>query len=489
MVLVRSLLAAGPAGGEGKVSRSLWTRSRSRRGRSQAWLRASRLSRVLGRSGAGGILESVPLPRPARAHECIGSGAGGWDAAHPSVCRTDVHMSRVGASARSHVTRPPRCVPAATVRPACALEGARRGVHLWVEGWAPHAHACIDLPAGRRAPWMALARPDCGSRRCGPLLLPPPRASAAPRAIQSDPQPPTAHSTCPRTLRVSGARPGLPSHSSRPPRLAVIESTQVAQNPGEANIHKVNLQLPLALPSRLTTLQKACTASQFESNPAGCPEASFVGTAVAHTPILNVPLTGPAILVSHGGAAFPDLVLVLQGEGVRIDLVGNTEITKGRTYSRFETVPDAPVTSFDLTLPEGPHSVLATNLPASAKYNFCGQTLTMPTTITGQNGAQVTQSTNIAVTGCGKPSIKITKAKIKGNTVLVTVTTTQQGTVTVSGRGLKTIKKTLAAGAHQLKVSLTNNGRTARKHHKKTKVKASVKDSNGSSSKTMNLKL
>jgi hypothetical protein len=266
-------------------------------------------------------------------------------------------------------------------------------------------------------------------------------------------------------------------------------TVKIAQKPGEANIHKVNLQLPISLPSRLTTLQKACTASQFESNPAGCPEGSFVGTATAHTPLVAVPLTGPAILVSHGGAAFPDVVFVLQGEGIRIDLVGNTDIKKGITFSRFETVPDAPISSFETSLPEGSHSVLATNLPASAKYNFCGQTLTMPTTITGQNGAQVTQSTNIAVTGCGKPSIKITKTKIEGNTVLVTVTTTQQGTVTVSGNGLKTIKKTLGAGAHQLKVSLTKNGRTARKHHKKTTVKASVKDSNGSSSKTMNLKL
>jgi hypothetical protein len=264
---------------------------------------------------------------------------------------------------------------------------------------------------------------------------------------------------------------------------------KVAQKPGEANIHKVNLQLPLALPSRLTTLQKACTASQFESNPAGCPEGSFVGTATAHTPLLAVPLTGPAILVSHGGAAFPDVVFVLQGEGIRIDLVGNTDIKKGVTFSRFETVPDAPISSFETRLPEGPHSILGTNIPASANHSLCGQKLVMPTTIVGQNGAQVTQSTNIAVTGCGKPSIKITKAKIEGNTVLVTVTTTQQGTVTVSGNGLKTIKKTLGAGAHQLKVSLTKNGRTARKHHKKIKVKASVKNSNGSSSKTITLKL
>jgi hypothetical protein len=264
---------------------------------------------------------------------------------------------------------------------------------------------------------------------------------------------------------------------------------KVAQKPGEANIHKVDLQLPLAFPSRLTTLQKACTEAQFNTNPAGCPEGSFIGTAKAVTPVLNASLVGPAILVSHGGAAFPDVKFILQGEGVEIVLDGKTDIKKGITYSKFETVPDAPISSFETVLPEGPHSILGTNIPASAKYSLCGQKLVMPTTITGQNGAQVTQSTNIAVTGCGKPSIKITKPKIKGNTVLLTVTTTQQGTVTVSGNGLKMIKKTLAAGAHQLKVSLTKNGRTARKHHKKTKVKASVKDSNGSSSKTITLKL
>ncbi len=259
---------------------------------------------------------------------------------------------------------------------------------------------------------------------------------------------------------------------------------KVAQKSGEANIRKVDLQLPIALPSRLTTLQKACTEAQFNANPAGCPEGSFIGTAKAVTPVLNVPLVGPAILVSHGGAAFPDVEFVLQGEGVEIVLDGKTDIKKGITYSEFETVPDAPISSFETVLPEGPHSVLA------AYGSLCSQNLVMPTTITGQNGAQVTQSTNITATGCGTPSIKITKAKVKGNTVLVTVTTSQPGTVTVSGSGLKTTRETFGAGgAHQLKVSLTKNGRTARAHHRKTKVKASVTDSNGSSSKTTTLKL
>ena len=52
----------------------------------------------------------------------------------------------------------------------------------------------------------------------------------------------------------------------------------------EANIAKVKVELPKALPSRLTTLQKACTAAQFDANPAGCPSASMIGQAAVHTP-------------------------------------------------------------------------------------------------------------------------------------------------------------------------------------------------------------
>ena len=259
---------------------------------------------------------------------------------------------------------------------------------------------------------------------------------------------------------------------------------KVAQKAGEANIHKVSLTLPKALPARLTTLQKACTEAQFNTNPAGCPEASNIGTATAITPILDAPVTGPAYLVSHGGAAFPDVEFVLQGEGVKIVLDGKTDIKNGITYSKFETVPDAPISSFETTLPEGQHSALA-----SPSGNLCGQNLVMPTTITGQNGAVKTQNTNIAVTGCGKPKLKLAKVKVKGANVLVTVTTTQQGVVTVSGAGLKTTKKTLAAGAHQLKVALTKNGRAARRHGRRTKLKAVVRNNAGAASGAVTFRL
>jgi hypothetical protein len=150
-------------------------------------------------------------------------------------------------------------------------------------------------------------------------------------------------------------------------------------------------------------LQKACTLVQFEANPAGCPSASFIGHAVVHTPELPVPLMGPAIFVSHGGEAFPTLTMVLQGDGVTIDLVGSTFIDKrGITSTTFKTVPDAPFSTFELTLPQGPSSALATNVPAKANYSLCGQKLTMPTEFIAQNGAVINQTTPVAINGCAK---------------------------------------------------------------------------------------
>jgi hypothetical protein len=165
----------------------------------------------------------------------------------------------------------------------------------------------------------------------------------------------------------------------------------------QANIARVKVDLPKQLPSRLTTLQKACTAAQFNTNPAGCPAASLIGHARAITPLIPVPLEGPAIFVSHGGEAFPSLIIVLQGYGVTLDLVGTTFISKaGITSSTFKTVPDAPVGSFELTLPEGKFSALGTN------KNLCTQKLTMPTEFVAQNGAKINESTKITVTGCHK---------------------------------------------------------------------------------------
>ncbi len=169
---------------------------------------------------------------------------------------------------------------------------------------------------------------------------------------------------------------------------------------GQANIAKVELQLPKALPSRLSTLQKACLSVTFESNPASCSSEAVIGMATIHTPLLKSPLSGPAYLVSHGSAAFPDVEFVLQGEGVELILDGKTDIKKGITYSKFESTPDAPFTTFETKLPAGPHGVLTANVAEKEHFSLCKANLAMPTEIVGQNGAVIRQTTKIVTSGC-----------------------------------------------------------------------------------------
>ena len=207
----------------------------------------------------------------------------------------------------------------------------------------------------------------------------------------------------------------------------------------QSNIREVKVDLPKQLPSRLTTLQKACTEKAFEANPSTCPSESIVGHAKAVTPILPVPLEGPAYFVSHGGAKFPELIIVLQGYGFTIDLHGETFISKaGITSSTFHAVPDEPVNTFELTLPQGKYSALAANgnLCALTKTVTVKKketirvhghkktvtrkvkktepaTLAMPTRFVSQNGVTITQSTPVTVTGCPKAH-KATKHGHKG---------------------------------------------------------------------------
>jgi hypothetical protein len=225
----------------------------------------------------------------------------------------------------------------------------------------------------------------------------------------------------------------------------------------------------------------------FEANPAACDEGSVIGTATVHTPVLKNPLSGPAFLVSHGNAAFPDVEFVLQGEGILFILDGKTDIKNGITYSKFENNPDTPFTSFETVLPTGPHSALTAYLPGEG-YNLCGTTLTAPTTITGQNGAVIKQETHIAVTGC-PPTVGITKMKVARNALLVTVNASAPGTVSISGPGLKTTKRRLTAGTHQVRVPFTRAGIKRHKHHQRTSVRVQLIAGGRSVAKTATVRL
>ncbi len=194
-------------------------------------------------------------------------------------------------------------------------------------------------------------------------------------------------STSAKTSRVEGA--SLHVSLSLPNKAGLGE---------EANVRKVKVSLPKRLPTPLKTLQKACLETVFAANPANCPAASQVATAKVSTPVLPGGLTGTAYFVSHGGARYPELIIVLTGEnGVTVQVHGETFISKaGITTGTFSTAPDVPFTSFELTFPERQYPAF------TADGSLCKGALTMPTEMVGQNGLVIHQSTKIKVTGCPK---------------------------------------------------------------------------------------
>jgi hypothetical protein len=200
----------------------------------------------------------------------------------------------------------------------------------------------------------------------------------------------------------------------------------IAGAAGQTNIRSLELNLPQRLPARLETVQEACPESTFDANPAACPKASVIGSATVQTPIFATTMAGPAYLVSKDAAgaahadstsaasagaasskaaagtsaaspeaAFPDIVLVLQAQGVRIDLTGALYVSENNiTSTTFKTLPDVPIRRLDLILPEGARSILA------AGASLCKRPLHMSAALTGQNGARVKRGVRVAVAGC-----------------------------------------------------------------------------------------
>lgn len=257
-------------------------------------------------------------------------------------------------------------------------------------------------------------------------------------------------------------------------------TTTMTQAAGQANIRSVLVQLPKQLPSRLSTLNKACLAKTFEENPYNCSKEAMVGTATAVTPVLPNVMKGPAIFVSHAGEEFPSLELVLEADGVRVIVEGKTHISKGITTTNYAATPDVPVSSITVNLPLGPFSALGLERPG--KTNLCTEKLVMPTTITGQNGVVVKQNTIISPSEC---PVQIIGHKVVGNSVWVTVRTYSAGRISGSGPGLSTTGRTLSAASKSttLKIPLSSKGLSKRRPFKvKVRIGFVPKQKGGKSS-------
>jgi hypothetical protein len=181
------------------------------------------------------------------------------------------------------------------------------------------------------------------------------------------------------SLKLSGG-------SRRGDHPALRATLTTPRGSGYANIAKVVTTLPHSMFLDQGHIRTICTRVQFGAGK--CPPGSVYGQARAFTPLLDQPLKGPVYLRSSTHP-LPDLVVALHG-AVDFNLVGRLDSVKARIRTRFESVPDAPVSKFVLRLPAGRKSLIVNS------RDLCAQVSRATTSYTAQNGKGLTQTPRVA---------------------------------------------------------------------------------------------
>lgn len=164
------------------------------------------------------------------------------------------------------------------------------------------------------------------------------------------------------------------------PRLRAV----LTAKPGQANIARTAVTLPRSEFLAQEHIRTVCTRVQFAADQ--CPKGSVYGFAKAWTTLLDQPLTGPVYLRSNGGEReLPDLVAALRGpasQPIEIDVVGFVDSVGGGIRTRFESVPDAPVSKFVLTMKGGAKGLLVNS------RNICRSKSRVTVRMSAHNGKQ-----------------------------------------------------------------------------------------------------
>jgi len=188
-------------------------------------------------------------------------------------------------------------------------------------------------------------------------------------------------------------------------------TTSVLGTSGESTLAGLQLLLPPALQARLAALQRTCLQAVYAAG--NCKPDAVVGSVLAVSPLIPLPLTGPVTLVKLDDQVLPALAMKLTG-AFNIDLLVQNASVGGRLQSSINGVPDAPISRFDLTL-------AADGLLSGDKTALCGTPQSADGTFTSHSGKTTTSTVAVDVSAiCGptkngtvaaKP---VAKAALKG---------------------------------------------------------------------------
>ncbi len=188
---------------------------------------------------------------------------------------------------------------------------------------------------------------------------------------------------------------------------------RVSQPSSQANIASAVVKLPKSLALDPRNSQVVCG---FEAGKrADCPPRTRIGWATAASPVLNRKLAGPVYLVqgirvdpTTGNTirTLPSLLAKLNGE-IRINVRGVTSVENGKLVTTFGSVPDAPVTQFNMNIRGGKRGILA----ATGRPRLCSRRQVAVNGLTGHNGKRAAQRRVRMATPCKK--LKRLQAKAK----------------------------------------------------------------------------
>lgn len=251
-------------------------------------------------------------------------------------------------------------------------------------------------------------------------------------------------------------------------------SARVDPKAGEANIRKVRVTLPRSLALDPGNAQALCTVEQDAAGT--CPAASIVGSATAES-ILHEPLVGPVYFVEglrtdpktgRKIKTLPTLTVVLRGEGVELRLHANSEVDDftQQLVTTFDDVPDVPISSFDLKISGGEHGILVVSGADICKSNQIAEQQ-----IDGHNGKVSDGRVHVATTAC---PMRVRSRRLTARGVVLRVSGLGAGTVRVSGKGLRTTRRTLhGSTVATVRAKLTRYGKRMRRSNRRFRVRVS----------------
>jgi len=167
--------------------------------------------------------------------------------------------------------------------------------------------------------------------------------------------------------------------------------------PGDANLSSVSVNLPPSLFLEQSRVRGVCTRVQLAAG--ACPADAVYGQAWVRTPLLAEPMRGPVYLVSSSNRV-PDLLFDLRGQGIEIQVGGRIDSRHGGIRVRFDTVPDAPVTEFSMTMPGGRRGILV-----NSEF-LCARPQRAAVRMVGHANRGERHAATIAVPACRKHNAK-----------------------------------------------------------------------------------